>query len=79
MIVKCVWVYMKLTEQEFDILFRVVDVKLAMYPHWRNGQALFNALYDLHPKIANDVRGEPTLDPFYNEENVGNLLRYLKD
>lgn len=70
---------MSLTEKEFDTLFRVADVKLAMNPHWRNGQSLFNALCDLHPDIANEIRGDLKLDPFYNEENIGNLLRHLKD
>ena len=37
--------------------------KIQKYYKWRYGQALFNALVDLRPDIADEIRGTP-LDPF---------------
>lgn len=37
--------------------------KIEKYYKWRYGQALFNALVDLRPDIADEIRGTP-LDPF---------------
>jgi hypothetical protein len=34
------------------------------YPNWRYGQVLFNALYEVDPDLANEIRGTE-IDPFY--------------
>jgi len=70
---------MKLNEFEMEALLRIADLMLTANPDWRQGQTLFNALFELYPDIANSIRSDPQLDPFYNDENIGNLLRYLKE
>lgn len=35
------------------------------YRSWRWGQAVFNTLYSIHPKLADEVRGT-NKDPFYS-------------
>jgi len=47
-------------------------------PHWRYGQVLFNALYDINPKIANQVRGTAS-DPFHFDkgEEIGRFFTWL--
>ena len=37
---------------------------IADHPQLRYGQALFNALHEVDPDLANDIRGGD-LDPFY--------------
>lgn len=37
--------------------------KIQKYYKWRYGQALFNALLDVRPDLAEEIRGTP-LDPF---------------
>lgn len=36
--------------------------------HQRKGQALFNALYDLNPQLADELRASP-IDCFHNDKN----------
>lgn len=67
----------KLNSSELDTLLRVADLMLAGHSDWRQGQTLFNALYELHPILADEIRGDPKLDSFHNDANIGNLLRYL--
>ena len=43
------------------------------HPGLRRGQALFNALYTLDPKLANKTRGIE-LDPFYDDKKVPKFL-----
>lgn len=45
---------------------------------WRLGQALFNALYDEYPNLANEVRGVMGLDPFHRDLSVPTLLIWLE-
>jgi len=45
---------------------------------WRLGQALFNALQELAPMVANSVRGTD-LDPFYDDKKCENFLTYLRE
>lgn len=40
-----------------------------LYPSWRWGQALFNALVDFAPEAADEIRGTDA-DPFYTNNNV---------
>ena len=36
---------------------------------WREGQAAFNALHEVDPDLANDLRAT-RLDPFYRDDNL---------
>lgn len=59
---------------EYD---KAVQAARAEHPEWRNGQTLFNVLYDLEPDLANEVRATE-LDPFYND-NVKPFVEWLFD
>ena len=48
----------------------------AAHPSYRNGQALFNVLYDVRPDLAEQVRGTH-LDPFYDNGLVGEFLDFV--
>lgn len=48
-----------------DFLGRVE--KIRRYYKWRYGQALFNALSNVRPQLAEEIRGTP-LDPFHVNE-----------
>lgn len=39
------------------------------YPAWRRGQALFNALYEVHPELADRVRMTEA-DPFFDDAKI---------
>jgi len=41
-----------------------VEEEETNHPEWRYGQVLFNVLYEMKPKIANEIRGTNS-DPFY--------------
>jgi hypothetical protein len=43
----------------------------------RKGQALFNALYKVHPGLADKVRATP-LDPFYQDDRIPDFLTMVK-
>lgn len=40
---------------------------------WRQGQLYFNALYDVDPELANEVRGT-TIDPFYLDDRIESFM-----
>lgn len=40
-----------------------------IYPKWRKGQVLFNALFLLNPEIGNKIR-KTREDCFYNDEKI---------
>ena len=46
---------------------------------WRRGQAMFNLLYDIHPGLADSIRGEhhEGRDTFYRDENIPRFLVWL--
>jgi hypothetical protein len=45
----------------------------AKHPDWRTGQTHFNVLWEMRPDLAERVRGDLNLDPFYR---VQNLLKF---
>ena len=47
------------------------------HPEIRLGQALFNALYDLKPDLANEIRGNSDIDPFYKDGNIPAFYEWL--
>lgn len=47
--------------------------------HIRKGQHLFNCLAQLNNNLANHVADVgPGLDPFYNDSNIPNFLRFVE-
>lgn len=46
------------------------------HPHQRAGQAAFNALHDIEPEIANQVRGTDC-DPFYRDSRMVAFTAWL--
>jgi hypothetical protein len=46
-------------------------------PTLRYGQSLFNALYDLAPELADSIRGNSSIDPFYSDEHVEAFFIWL--
>lgn len=46
-------------------------------PNYRWGQALFNALYDINPELADHVRGTGA-DPFYDNSKINHFYYYLQ-
>lgn len=47
-------------------------------PRWRSGQALFNALHELHPSIADRIRGSH-VDPYFKDTHIAALLLKLRE
>ena len=52
--------------------------RLREHPEWRRGQALFNALYELHPHAADRLRATPA-DPFYDDQRIPAFWRTLTE
>jgi hypothetical protein len=44
---------------------------------WRKGQAYFNALHEVHPELADEIRGG-NLDPFYQDKRIDEFLAWVK-
>lgn len=67
-----------LTDEEImAVIIRAAEIYGAGHQHQRYGQALFNALHELHPDLANEARGSAD-DPFYNEGAVNRfILRFI--
>lgn len=45
-------------------------------PNLRWGQALFNALYDINPELADHIRGTGS-DPFYDDSKINHFYNSL--
>jgi hypothetical protein len=43
----------------------------------RIGQHMFNMLCDYNKLLANEIRGDNVLDPFYNDKKVPVFLNYI--
>lgn len=64
-----------MTEHDIREVFnRQSQIRLE-YPHQREGQAFFNALYQLFPTEADLVRGT-IYDPYY-KGNINMTIKYL--
>lgn len=46
------------------------------HPAQRYGQAMFNALYETHPDIANEIRGTD-VDPFYFDARLSAFWAFV--
>jgi hypothetical protein len=47
------------------------------HPDLRVGQHMFNMLYDHNKLLANEIREDEILDPFYNDKKVPVFLEYI--
>lgn len=72
-----------LSEKEINELkVKVLIEAPLLFPSWRKGQAYFNYLYQLHPDVADKIRGTE-FDPFYAdhknnpEEEINKFLDYI--
>lgn len=43
---------------------------------WREGQALFNTLYDIRPSLADRTRATD-IDPFFKDSNIAAFLQFV--
>lgn len=46
-------------------------------PDWRVGQAWFNALHEIDPGLANQIRGSQD-DPFYRDDRVTAFVQRIE-
>ena len=45
--------------------------------HLRLGQWAFSCLYDMLPELANEIRGNDQLDPFYVDSRMAAFEEYI--
>lgn len=64
-----------MTQQEFEDLKKQFEVQVE---HLRYGQRVFVALWKNHESIAKEINGTK-IDPFYNDNNVPNLINYIQE
>ena len=57
-------------------LNKVITLSETYPSEWRKGQSFFNALYELHPEVADKIRGTD-LDPFHHDDRIPLLINYL--
>ena len=63
--------------QQYADFYSQVCEYVASHPHIRIGQAYFNMLEDINPRIANGLRGTD-LDPFYSESVSEDTHTYVQ-
>ena len=67
----------KLTQKQVDKLLKLADhYELKM--RWRSGQSFFNALYELHPDIANAVRAT-VYDTYHVSNKIEKCLDFISE
>lgn len=67
-----------MTEEQIKEVEKRAAFYMATYDVWREGQAFFNALYDLYPEIANEIRATK-YDMFCVDANIKRFKKkYLK-
>jgi hypothetical protein len=54
-----------------------VMVVMASNPSWRQGQTMFNVLWEVNPALAERVRGS-LVDPFYSEAIIPEFLAHVE-
>ena len=68
-----------LSEKEINELkVKVLIEAPLLYPKLRKGQAYFNYLYQLHPDVADEIRGTE-FDPFYNDSRIEKFLNKISE
>jgi len=67
-----------LNKEQVNELLARRDELMALNPSWRKGQSLFNALAEMHPSLAGDVRGTIN-DPFYTDRRCDSLINHISE
>ena len=67
----------KVSEDEYNELFRRVGVALQRFPNLRYGQIVFNEAHSMWPDFANELRGTDD-DCFYRDDKVELFLSHLQ-
>ena len=68
-----------LSDQEINELkVKVLIEAPLLFPSWRKGQAYFNYLYQLHPDVADEIRGTE-YDPFYLNSRIEKFLNKISE
>ena len=65
----------KLNLKQLGELLSEVEVCKRNFPEWREGQCLFNTLYDYYPDLAESLRGTNN-DPFY-DRNIKACINFI--
>jgi hypothetical protein len=53
------------------------DDLMELFPRWRHGQCLFNALARVDLDLADRVRGDVDLDPFHDDGKIPTFSKWL--
>ena len=65
-------------EEINELKVKVLIEAPLLFPAWRKGQAYFNYLYQLHPDVANEIRGTE-YDPFYLNSRIDKFLNKISE
>lgn len=68
----------RLTKEELDKLNKLTTQMLILNKRWRAGQALFNALYEVKPRLADSIR-TTSVDPFYHNDHIPDFFKKICD
>ena len=67
----------KLNKDEINAIVELAKEMQIKHGDYRKGQAFFNALYMLHPDVADKIRATDK-DPFYNDKIV-ECVKYISE
>jgi len=67
----------KLTPKELTSLIIEAQCQYGKNKSLRLGQCYFNTALNLCPDLANQIRGDGCLDPFYCNDNIGAFINWL--
>ncbi len=68
----------KLTDEEFNKYIRQVQVRIDIQKQWRLGQTYFNVLLEMHPELAEMIRGT-SIDPFHFDGSDNIVIQEFLD
>lgn len=68
----------KLNQEQFDDLTRRVASDIKSEPSLRYGQSMYNNLFDINPKLAENIRNTEN-DPFYQDSVLPNFFKAILD
>ncbi len=60
-----------ITQPQLEMLLRLANDMHIDTPGWRYGQSVFNAMQYILPDLAEEIRGNPEVDPFNWPEDHG--------
>ena len=60
-----------ITQPQLEMLLRLANAMHSGNPAWKYGQSVFNAIEVLLPDLAEEIRGNPEVDPFNWPEDHG--------